>query len=69
MGFDDHPLAAFATTPLTTVHQDFEALGRLSFDLLDALITGRELPEGRSVRPTLVVRSSTAGPNAGRGLR
>lgn len=68
IGFDDHPFAAFASPPMTTIHQDFEALGRLSFDLLDALIEGRELPEERSVPPTLVVRQSTAAPNPERGL-
>jgi DNA-binding LacI/PurR family transcriptional regulator len=62
VGFDDHPLAAFASPPLTTVHQDFEKLGVLSFTLLDALIAGRELPGERSVPLNLIVRGSTAAP-------
>lgn len=68
IGCDDQPLAAFSSPPLTTVHQDFEELGRLSFDLLDALITGRELPGARVVHPFLVARASTAAPNPQRGL-
>jgi DNA-binding LacI/PurR family transcriptional regulator len=68
MGFDDHPLAAFATPALTTMHQDFVTLGRYAFALLDATIAGRELPTERKVLPRLVVRESTARPSATRGL-
>ena len=62
IGFDDHPLAAFASPPLTTIRQDFDTVGELSFSLLDALMTGRELPDERRVQPELVVRGSTAPP-------
>lgn len=62
IGFDDHPLAAFASPPLTTIRQDFETVGALSFALLEALIEGSELPPTRSVQPELVVRGSTAPP-------
>ncbi|WOF22338.1 substrate-binding domain-containing protein [Microbacterium betulae] len=68
IGFDDHPLAAYASPPLTTIHQDFETLGQLSFSLLHALIDGRPLPDERHVAPQLVVRSSTAPPHPSRGL-
>jgi DNA-binding LacI/PurR family transcriptional regulator len=68
MGFDDHPLAAYASPPLTTVHQDFETLGKLSFQALHALIDGRPLPQVAHVAPQLVVRGSTAAPNARRGF-
>jgi len=64
VGFDDHPLAAFASPPLTTIRQDFEKVGVLSFALLDALMEGRELPEEFRVQPELVVRGSTAPPPA-----
>lgn len=68
VGFDNHPLAAFSFPPLTTVKQDFEALGRISLDLLDALIAGSQQPVTTSVDPALVVRGSTAPPNPARGL-
>lgn len=62
IGFDDHPLAAFASPPLSTIRQDFDRVGELSFAVLDALMAGRELPEERRVQPELVVRGSTAPP-------
>lgn len=60
VGFDDVPEAEFYSPPLTTVRQDFEALGRLALrrvlDVLDA-------PEAIAATPplatTLVVRSSS----------
>lgn len=68
VGFDDHPLAAYSSPPLTTVHQDFEAQGRLAFDLLDALVAGDGREVVRRVVPELVIRRSTATPHPGRGL-
>lgn len=67
-GFDDHPLAAYSVPPLTTVRQDFVELGRLAFNLLDALIEDNSLPETRAVTPELILRSSVASPNPNRGL-
>jgi DNA-binding LacI/PurR family transcriptional regulator len=67
VGFDDIPEAPFMIPPLTTVRQDFGALGRHSVELLQDLGAGREPPaEGpravRSVRltPELKVRRSGA---------
>ena len=59
VGFDDIPAAAYLLPPLTTVHQDFAAVGRRAIDVLHAAITGvpEDLP--RLVEPELVVRSST----------
>lgn len=59
VGFDDIPEAAYLLPPLTTVHQDFAAVGRRAIDVLHAAITGvpEDLP--RLVEPELVVRSST----------
>lgn len=68
IGFDDHPLAAFAVPQLTTIAQDFEALGRLSFAHLHSLMEGRDLPAVRDVQPQLVVRSSTSHPHPTRGF-
>lgn len=60
VGFDDVPEAAFFNPPLTTIRQDFEALGQQSAEYLIALM---EDPETRISQeflgPTLVVRSST----------
>jgi DNA-binding LacI/PurR family transcriptional regulator len=67
VGFDDVPFARFQTPALTTVRQDFKALGRASFAALMSLVDPSragerpELPEAR-----LVVRES-AGPAALRG--
>jgi DNA-binding LacI/PurR family transcriptional regulator len=66
IGYDDIPEAAFFTPPLTTVRQDFAALGRRSMALLLDQIGGGPQPAGpgaptRVVIPTeLVVRRSTA---------
>jgi DNA-binding LacI/PurR family transcriptional regulator len=62
IGFDDHPLAAFASPPLTTIRQNFEELGAHAFTLLDSLMEGRELPARPAIRPELVVRLSTSAP-------
>ena len=69
VGYDDQPEAAYFFPPLTTVRQDFEALGRRCIEaLLAALAAGRPsggLPGARSVEPELVVRSTTAPPADG----
>ncbi|GAA4873850.1 LacI family DNA-binding transcriptional regulator [Saccharopolyspora cebuensis] len=59
VGFDDVPEAAYYSPPLTTVRQDFLALGRLTFGRLLRCIEGDD-PPGRSiVPPELIVREST----------
>jgi DNA-binding LacI/PurR family transcriptional regulator len=65
VGFDDSPVAEFATPALTTVAQPFEQKGRLAGEwLIEAIEHGR--PHDRSRRtilPTeIVVRESTAPP-------
>jgi len=60
VGFDDIPVAAHVWPPLTTVHQDFPALGRRAVHLLLAQIRGEEPPELTAVEPQLRVRSSSA---------
>jgi DNA-binding LacI/PurR family transcriptional regulator len=60
VGFDDIPEAAYFTPPLTTVHQDFNEVGRRSVDLLLRRIAGENLAEPSvTVAPHLVLRSST----------
>ncbi|MDR1799164.1 MAG: LacI family DNA-binding transcriptional regulator [Bifidobacteriaceae bacterium] len=63
-GFDDIPLAAYLWPPLTTVHQDFPAIGSALVELLLRQLNQREvLTDTRVVVPTrLVVRESTAPP-------
>jgi DNA-binding LacI/PurR family transcriptional regulator len=62
VGFDDMPDSGYFLPPLTTVHQDFAELGRLSLALLLEHMAGPELPAHVLVTPELVVRSSTAPP-------
>jgi DNA-binding LacI/PurR family transcriptional regulator len=59
-GFDDVPEAAFYTPPLTTVRQDFPAVGRRSIDLLlDQVANGGTEPRQAVLAPELVVRQSS----------
>jgi DNA-binding LacI/PurR family transcriptional regulator len=59
VGFDDVPEAAHFIPPLTTVHQDFEAVARDSLAMLLERLSGAPEPAGdRVVTPTLVVRDS-----------
>lgn len=60
-GFDDIPEAEFFTPPLTTVRQDFAAVGQASIRLLvgqlESGATGAE--EHIVIEPRLIVRAST----------
>lgn len=61
VGFDDIPEAEYFAPPLTTVRQDFAAVGKRSISLLLDLIEGRS-PSGAQgvfIEPQLVVRAST----------
>lgn len=59
VGFDDIVDAAEFQPPLTTVRQDFDALGEQAVSCLVALIEGGADAAPRLVAPTLVVRAST----------
>jgi DNA-binding LacI/PurR family transcriptional regulator len=59
VGFDDLPFARVFDPPLTTIAIDPEALGAEAFEVLMALMEGREA-EGRILPVELVVRGSTA---------
>ncbi|MFD1721649.1 substrate-binding domain-containing protein [Amnibacterium endophyticum] len=61
VGFDDIPEAAFFTPALTTVGQDFAALGRALLGEVERLVAGGETPPALAA-PRLVVRDSTAPP-------
>ena len=61
VGFDDMDVAASFWPPLTTVRQDFAAVGRLSIQKLLAKVTDPASPSDATVVPTdLIIRKSTA---------
>ena len=61
VGFDDTPESGFVRPSLTTVHQDFDEVGRRAIDVLVAALTGSGAEIPRAIQPWLVVRESTAG--------
>lgn len=63
VGFDDVDGSAHFFPPLTTVRQEFGALGRRCMDLLVAAIAG-ESAESGLIAPSVVVRASSGPPRA-----
>ena len=62
-GFDDIPEASFFEPPLTTVRQDFVAMGQQTVDYLLTLIQQPETPQHqRTLYPQFITRLSTARP-------
>jgi DNA-binding LacI/PurR family transcriptional regulator len=61
VGFDDIPESPYLVPPLTTVRQDFTAVGRRAIEILQAAIAGTPAP-ARLISPELVVRASSAAP-------
>lgn len=61
VGFDDHPLAAFWSPPLTTVDLDFAGLGSRAHVLLMQALSPERVVNVPLPRPPVVVRE-TAGP-------
>lgn len=64
VGFDDLPLSSHFLPPLTTVRQDFGALGGKAVSILIAAAEGREVPSRTRLPVELVVRDSTAPPRS-----
>jgi DNA-binding LacI/PurR family transcriptional regulator len=62
VGFDDLPEAKHFLPPLTTVRQDFRALGERSVDVLLAELGGDEHTRRAVIEPELIVRRSSAPP-------
>ena len=70
VGFDDIPEAEFFRPSLTTVHQDFNEVGRRGLELLLARIDHADTLSSVSISPSLVSRASCAAPRrAGQGRR
>lgn len=64
VGFDDIPEAEFFWPPLTTVRQDFAAVGRQSLRaLIEQIDSGERRPADVVLAPEFVVRASTARPS------
>ncbi|WP_437290225.1 substrate-binding domain-containing protein [Sorangium sp. So ce406] len=61
IGFDDIVEAQWATPPLTTVRQRFDALGRLAYELVLAQLAGEVVAPGPVLAPTTFVRRRTCG--------
>lgn len=65
VGFDDIPEAAYLVPPLTTVRQDFAAVGRRAIALVQQRVAGTEADPVPLLVPELVVRASTERPPSG----
>jgi DNA-binding LacI/PurR family transcriptional regulator len=60
VGFDDIPEARYFTPPLTTVKQDFSALGLKGIEYLLAMIDNHDAAQGQTViQPEIIIRQST----------
>ena len=60
VGFDDEPAAAYLVPPLTTVRQDFAAVGRRAIQTITAAIAGSDVDPPGLLQPDLILRRSTA---------
>ncbi len=59
VGYDDIPIAAYTTPPLTTVRQSAHESGELAGDMLIQLVRGEEPPERRvRLEAELIIRDS-----------
>jgi DNA-binding LacI/PurR family transcriptional regulator len=65
-GFDDSPLAALSTPPLTTVRVDYSGFGEAAAAALLAEIDGAPRPRFDPAAPELIMRGSSAPPPPGR---
>ena len=64
VGFDNSLETPYLWPALTTVNQEFSLLGQRAVDLTLRALSGEPEPSVDLVRPTLVVRDSTAAPAA-----
>lgn len=66
VGFDDLPMSRHFDPPLTTVRQDFQAVGRKAMEVLQAAIEGRQIPQRVKIPVELVTRASSCPPRGSR---
>jgi LacI family repressor for deo operon, udp, cdd, tsx, nupC, and nupG len=66
VGFDDSPVAALASPPMTSVRIDYAQFGEAAAAALLAAIDREPVPPFRGAAPELVLRGSTATPAAAR---
>jgi len=69
VGFDDTPLTPFYTPPLTTMRQDFQALGHLCFAKLQSVLSPNRAEEAPWPQAELVIRESAGPPPSRRRAR
>ena len=62
VGFDDLEEATYSSPPLTTLRQDFKALGNRAMNLLLSEISGTSTKKLDRLIPELIKRGSTAAP-------
>jgi DNA-binding LacI/PurR family transcriptional regulator len=62
VGFDNQPETAYLIPPLTTIAQDFPAVGRRAVDTLLLAISGLPVSDKSLIAPELIIRSSTSAP-------
>jgi len=60
-GFDDLPFAEYLNPPLTTVHQNFELLGKTGVELLVRKITGKSTGREQRTISNAIIRRSSCG--------
>lgn len=65
IGFDDMPLGALLTPPLTAIRQPVEALGRQGFQVLLSLLNGEPTPMLTRLPVELIRRQSVGTPRTG----
>ena len=64
VGFDDIPEAAMIEPRLTTVAQPLQEMGAMAFDMVLDMIHGRRVDQHVQLPTRLIVRATTAPPNA-----
>ena len=63
-GFDDLPLAAHLSPPLTTMAVPSELMGRKAAEYLLARFEGKAVPDTTELEVGLIVRATTAPPKS-----
>jgi DNA-binding LacI/PurR family transcriptional regulator len=66
VGFDNIPEAAFFAPALTTVHQDFDELGKLAIDQMLEQLKQPGSHKALTIAPQLIIRESTQQLKAGK---